>query len=368
MIKCFFVDVKVISSDLPRSNFVESELDKLADLILESNGLLRPIILQQSRAGKYKVIEGHREYYAAVIAKGKNLKKGEMVNAFVIDADLKKSAIAQLALLSGEPVANNTNLSNDYPSLAQLLPVVESTISQQLQPICDRLTKCTETLDAIVSEDRLSQLVSSAIFHQLNPILDQLAKQKEIIDKLISEKITSPKTPKSTTSKETKIAKDSDPPSLVISSEDVPKQPKSKEAASKKAPKATTASKKIVQEIDIPLIIPSDSDFIEQPPKVVTVPKTTNATKSKTSSDSLASIDLIKASSVLNLLNTISQEQLTMKMERSGLKTYVKSAPTLIEYRNSQPEQKIDRWETLLAAKISGLGGTVIKKIIDKLK
>ena len=367
MIKCFFVDVKVISSDLPRSNFVESELDKLADLILESNGLLRPIILQQSRAGKYKVIEGHREYYAAVIAKGKNLEKGEMVNAFVIDADLKKSAIAQLALLSGEPVANNTNLSNDYPSLAQLLPVVESTISQQLQPICDRLTNCTETLDAIVSEDRLSQLISSAISHQLNPILDQLAKQTEILDKLIPPKITPPKTPKSTTSEKTKIAKDSDPPSLVISSEDVPKQPKSKEAASKKAPKATTA-KKIVQEIDIPLIIPSDSDFIEQPPKVVTVPKTTNATKSKTSSDSLASIDLIKASNVLNLLNTISQEQLTMKMERSGLKTYVKSAPTLIEYRNSQPEQKIDRWETLLAAKISGLGGTVIKKIIDKLK
>ena len=367
MIKCFFVDVKVISSDLPRSNFVESELDKLADLILESNGLLRPIILQESKAGKYKVIEGHREYYAAVIAKGKNLKKGEMVNAFVLDADIKKSAIAQLALLSGEPVANNTNLSDDYRSLAQLLPVVESTISQQLQPICDRLTNCTETLDAIVSEDRLSQLISSAISHQLNPILDQLAKQTEIIDKLISEKITPPKTRKSTTIKETKIAKDSDPPLSVISSEDVPKQPKSKEAAPKKAPKATTA-KKIVQEIDIPLAIPSDSDFIEQPPKVVTVPKTTNATKSKTSSDSLASIDLIKASSVLNLINTISQEQLTMKMERSGLKTLVKSAPTLIEYRNSQPEQKIDRWETLLAAKISGLGGVVIKKIIDKLK
>jgi ParB-like chromosome segregation protein Spo0J len=87
MIKCFFVDVKSIKSDLPKSNFVESELEQLADLILATDGLLRPLILQEIKAGKYQVIEGHREYYAAIIAKEKNIAKAEMVNAFVVDAN-----------------------------------------------------------------------------------------------------------------------------------------------------------------------------------------------------------------------------------------------------------------------------------------
>jgi ParB-like nuclease domain len=92
MIKCYFVDVKNISSTLPRSMFVDSEIEQLADAILATDGLLRPLILKEIGVEKYTVIEGHREYYAAVRAKEKNLAKAEMVNAFAIDTNTQQSS------------------------------------------------------------------------------------------------------------------------------------------------------------------------------------------------------------------------------------------------------------------------------------
>ena len=99
MIKCFFVDIANISSETPRSNFEESDLEQLADLILQADGLLRPLIIKESGLEKYTVVEGHREYYAAVKAKEKDRQKAEMVNAFVIPIQTHVSAIDQLNLL-----------------------------------------------------------------------------------------------------------------------------------------------------------------------------------------------------------------------------------------------------------------------------
>lgn len=82
------VDVKEIKSELPRSSFSEKEIEQLADLILESGGLFRPIILKQIDIESYTVLEGHLEYYAAVRAREKNPRQGEMVNAFI--ASLKE--------------------------------------------------------------------------------------------------------------------------------------------------------------------------------------------------------------------------------------------------------------------------------------
>ena len=93
MIKCYFVDINNISSCLPRSSFVESELEQLANLILKTDGLLRPLILKESGVEKYTVVQGHREYYAALTAKEKDSSRAEMVNAFVISSQIQQSAM-----------------------------------------------------------------------------------------------------------------------------------------------------------------------------------------------------------------------------------------------------------------------------------
>lgn len=100
MIDFFLVDIKSITSDVPRSNFDENKLDSLADLILETGGLVKPLLLKKVGADSYEVIDTHFEYYAAVRAKEKNPRKAEMVNALVVPPESEKKAHQQIETLS----------------------------------------------------------------------------------------------------------------------------------------------------------------------------------------------------------------------------------------------------------------------------
>jgi ParB-like nuclease domain len=370
MIKCFFVDVKSIKSDLPKSNFVESELEQLADLILEADGLLRPLILQEIKAGKYQVIEGHREYYAAVRAKEKNIAKAEMVNAFVIGASSQKSAIAQLSLLSGSPLTGATNVTDSSPQLDRLLPKIESTISEQLQPILEQLAKHTAILDRLTLERSIQPTTPKII----EPIIDRVEPQLPVTP--IAMRLT-----ETTTKIEPIIDRvESQPIATPIPRDrELPKSPKPK---ADKTTKSTT--KKTTKAVDPESSINASNKALSTGLKqstAATVSKSTNKTKppstkatnsiSKTKPPSavLASIDPVKATTVLKLVNTLDLQQLMVSMERSGLsKTTVKLVPNIIEYRNSLSDGQIDSWETIIDAKISGLTEAVIKRIIDKLK
>ncbi len=187
MIKCYFVEVKNIISNLPKSSFQESEIEQLADLILAANGLIRPLILKDAGGEKYTVIEGDLEYHAAVRAKEKNLLQAEEVNAFIIPTNLQKSAIDQIALLvnnkpSNIPISTDINFSID-----NLLLALSSTISLQIQPISDQLIDHKKTLDILekrptevhLSIEQLLPVLSSTISQQLQPIVDQIAEHKK---------------------------------------------------------------------------------------------------------------------------------------------------------------------------------------------
>lgn len=152
MIKCFFVDVNSISSDLPRSSFTEADLEKLADFILATDGLLRPLILTASGVEKYTVLDGHREYYAVVKAKEKNSTKAEMVNAFVVGANIQQSAIEQLGLLTEAKLLTPAPLSESiHAIIEQLLPPLLTMLSEQIQPLVDRLAVQKQLLDTLVT-------------------------------------------------------------------------------------------------------------------------------------------------------------------------------------------------------------------------
>ncbi|WP_373525875.1 hypothetical protein [Nostoc sp.] len=111
------VDVKEIKSNVLRSNFSEAEIEKLADLILESGGILKPLILKQNEIDSYLVLDGHLEYYAAVRAREKNPQQGETVNAFVISS--KNEAVIQKQI----QVLNDSNkLSDDSNQQSSTVP------------------------------------------------------------------------------------------------------------------------------------------------------------------------------------------------------------------------------------------------------
>ena len=102
------VDVKEIKSNLPRSSFSEEDIDILANAILDSNGIIRPLILRQSSIDSYEVIEGHLEYYASVRAREKKPRQAEMANAFVITTTEEKSIRQQIRALKIDGTSDST--------------------------------------------------------------------------------------------------------------------------------------------------------------------------------------------------------------------------------------------------------------------
>ncbi|EAW36883.1 hypothetical protein [Lyngbya sp. PCC 8106] len=161
MIKFSYVDVKSITSDVPRSEFSEAEIDTLADLILECEGVLKPIFLQQVDLEHYKVIEGDLEYYAAVRAKEKNLRQGEMINAIIVSPAQEQSIKQQLnffnksqSLNVPEKRDNNPSQTNFEPRLMNLELRLERTINEIREEIKDDKRKTEERFKAIEGEKK----------------------------------------------------------------------------------------------------------------------------------------------------------------------------------------------------------------------
>jgi hypothetical protein len=91
--------VKKITSTVPRSNFAERDLEKLAQLILELGGLINPIILRRSGMDAYEIVDGDFEYYAAAKAREINPMKGETIGAFILEPENEGLLLEQVQAL-----------------------------------------------------------------------------------------------------------------------------------------------------------------------------------------------------------------------------------------------------------------------------
>jgi hypothetical protein len=138
MIDFLLLDVKNINSHVSRSNFAETDLENLADTIIESGGIIKPLVVKQAGIDSYRVVDGHFEYYAAVKAREKNPRKGEMINAFVIVPKSEDLIIRQAEIIKGQkldsspatiqasaneksqPLSSNTELSSLEKQLSEL--------------------------------------------------------------------------------------------------------------------------------------------------------------------------------------------------------------------------------------------------------
>ncbi|MEA2059277.1 MAG: Rho termination factor N-terminal domain-containing protein [Thermodesulfobacteriota bacterium] len=96
MMEFFLVDVKSIMSSVSLEKIDKAKVEKLADSILECEGLVRPLLLKPTGPESYIVVEGDMEYHAALKAREKNPRKGEMVNAFVISPSAEQAIFRQL--------------------------------------------------------------------------------------------------------------------------------------------------------------------------------------------------------------------------------------------------------------------------------
>ena len=190
-----FVLVKEITSNVPRSEFSESDLEQAARLILKAEGTIQPLVVRTIGWESYEVVDGHFEYYAAVRAKEINPRDGERIGAFIIEGDKAKVLEEQVEIfrnvssLSEEPTTQEEgtiNLSN----LAKLL-------DKKFQPIITKLDQIN-TLSPTDSQFKVNNIIEEKLnnieskFDQLVPttniteIEEILNKQLEVIRQNIS--------------------------------------------------------------------------------------------------------------------------------------------------------------------------------------
>ena len=93
------VAVKRINSSMARSSFSADDIEKVAHLIINAEGIINPIILRQHSLESYEVIDGHFEYHAAVRAKEISLLKGETVQAIILEPENEETLLEQVNIL-----------------------------------------------------------------------------------------------------------------------------------------------------------------------------------------------------------------------------------------------------------------------------
>jgi len=92
------VAVKRITSDIPASNFDQFELEIAGELSLAIGGFVIPPVLVRDSSG-YRVVSGHFQFHAAVLARRLNPKAGETIPAIVLESENQTTGSALLKIL-----------------------------------------------------------------------------------------------------------------------------------------------------------------------------------------------------------------------------------------------------------------------------
>ncbi len=198
MISFSLIDVKSITSTVSRSTLSERVLDSLSDLILECEGLLRPLVLKRTGPESYTVVDGHLEYYAAVRAKEKNPRKGEMVNAFVISPKQEEIILKQTELLKSfaesksnqgvkdspvqAPIQSNQEVLQTLPVQTPIQPDIEARFTNIEVRIENRLNELKA--EYFQNLQRIEEMLDQKVEERLKGIENQNPKLAPLLESL----------------------------------------------------------------------------------------------------------------------------------------------------------------------------------------
>lgn len=160
------VPLSKIRTDNLRSNHNYNLVEEVANLILQGDGLISPLVLmQESTLIHYKLIGGFLEYHAAMRAREINLEKAENVQAYIIGIDFeetrKKALESQVEKLKN---SNSKNPSDSLPeAVNQALSNLESHFSTMSHEVAAKLENLSRSSDSFLKgvstiEDQLSAI------------------------------------------------------------------------------------------------------------------------------------------------------------------------------------------------------------------
>ena len=221
--------VKKITSTVPRSNFADRDLEKVAQLILELGGLINPIILRRNGMDAYEIVDGDFEYYAAAKAREINPQKGETIGAFILEPENEELLLEQVQALrksaktdnlvespetgffeentSSQPadsIKNQVSLvevpksyDNETPqassSLEQRLTNIEAQFASQINELKAEYTREKQVLAQSIQEvenrilQQVSLLIEAGLANRISELKPELLPEKQVLAQTIQE-------------------------------------------------------------------------------------------------------------------------------------------------------------------------------------
>ena len=180
--------VKKITSTVPRSNFAERDLEKVAQLILELGGLINPIILRRNGMDAYEIVDGDFEYYAAAKAREINPMKGETIGAFILEPENEGLLLEQVQALRKSAKTDNlvenpeTGFFHENTS-SQPADSIKNPVSLVEVPnLCENETP----QDSPSVEQRLTN-IEAQFASQINELKAEYTREKQVLAQSIQE-------------------------------------------------------------------------------------------------------------------------------------------------------------------------------------
>ncbi len=211
------VAVKKITSTVPRANFADRDLEKVAQLILELGGLINPIILRRNGMDAYEIVDGDFEYYAAAKAREINPMKGETIGAFILEPENEQLLLEQVQALrrctitedlvespetgffeentSSQPADSIKNPVSlvESSSLEQRLTNIEAQFASQINELKAEYAREQKVLAQSIQEienrilEQVSLLVEAGLANRINELKPELLPEKQVVVKPIPE-------------------------------------------------------------------------------------------------------------------------------------------------------------------------------------
>jgi hypothetical protein len=134
------VAVKKISSNTPRSFFADDELEQAAQLILDSEGVVNPIVVRRNGLQSYEVVDGAFEYYAAARAREIDPRKGEMIGVFIIEPENEENLTKQVQLFRKQTDESSRSVDFTSKDLEKFLNSIDSRIDRLAKQLLEEST------------------------------------------------------------------------------------------------------------------------------------------------------------------------------------------------------------------------------------
>lgn len=193
------IPIEEVICDGPKPRFSTEDLEALAQNILNTGGLLSPLVVTQTEIESYSLIDGELNYYAALRAQEIDPRAAEMVGVFVVEESHRELAKEQLSRLHPS-TANVDDSSSDSKNLHELIMKMMKQVSS-FSPGETSFSDQLDELRKVIQDQHLT-------IQNLNENLSQLGQQVSRLSQAVTqfeEKIQAiPSTTKKRTTKSAK--------------------------------------------------------------------------------------------------------------------------------------------------------------------